>query len=157
MLKALQFQNSNSTAKDLAFREALLGKSPACILLLHTDVASFSNFLATFDQDLWQALILKRLFSVNDSTYNDYYVYAALIVMHVFQSTLASRNTQWFTVSPRFLQTRSVCTLFCCKKPIQVLRIFTTFQPSGNYKVHLKRLSAPEEHKRQVKLAENLM
>ena len=65
LLKALQFQNSNSTAKDLAFREALLGKSPACILLLHTDVASFSNFLATFDQDLWQALILKWPFSVN--------------------------------------------------------------------------------------------
>ena len=33
-------------------------------------VASFSNFLATFDQDLWQALILKRPFSVNNGTYN---------------------------------------------------------------------------------------
>ena len=80
-----------STAKDLAFREALLGKSPACILLLHTGVASFSNFLATFDQDLWQALILKRPFSVNDGTYNATTICSAVwIVMHVFQSSFNS-------------------------------------------------------------------
>ena len=58
-------------------------------------VGSFSNFLATFDQDLWQALILKRPFSVNSGTYNATTICSAVwIVMHVFQSSLTVHSSK---------------------------------------------------------------
>ena len=63
------------------------------LLLVCIVVASFSNFLATFDQDLWQALILReeaiRTFPANDRHVRQTTI-CRLIVMHVFQPSFNS-------------------------------------------------------------------
>ena len=58
---------------------------------------------------------------------------------------------------------RSLCSLFCPKKSIKLLRklqylSLLNFQALlKSYKLHLKRLSAPEDHKRHEILAKNMI